>query len=217
MNIAGGLGEGFSGNNSIGDLDVRGNNTIITGAGAASTIIQQTQPNDRVLEINPDLLASFNFSISDVTISGGKETTAVGGGGIVAGAIDNTVSVTNCIITANSATGTGTFGGGGIMVQGGNLTITGTTLSNNSTATSGGGLSYTAGDPINPKAVKRYALGKRFNFLGYSAASVAAGGGGADLFNFNGGTGSYAISSSTFSITRRPAAAVVRSWLRVVH
>ena len=84
LNIAGGIGEGFSGNNSIGDLDVRANTTTITGSGAASTIIQQTQPNDRVLEINPDLLANFNFAISGVTISGGKETTAVGGGGIVA-------------------------------------------------------------------------------------------------------------------------------------
>jgi len=199
LNIAGGLGEGFSGNNSIGDLDVRGNNTIITGAGAASTIIQQTQPNDRVLEINPDLLASFNFSISDVTISGGKETTAVGGGGIVAGAIDNTVSVSNCIITANSATGTGTFGGGGIMVQGGSLTITGTTFSNNSTTTSGGGLSYTAGDPLNRRPSRGSLSVSTSTFTGNSATSVAAGGGAADLFDFNGSIGSYGISSSTFS------------------
>ena len=199
LNIAGGLGEGFSGNNSIGDLDVRGNNTTITGAGAATTIIQQTQPNDRVLEVNPDLLANFNFAISDVTISGGKETTAVGGGGIVAGAINNTVSVTNCIVTGNSATGTGTFGGGGIMVQGGSLTITGTTLSSNSTSTSGGGLSYTAGDPLNRRPSNGTLSVSGSTFSGNSAASVAAGGGAADLFNFNGSIGSYAINSSTFS------------------
>src|SRR5687768_17528637 len=115
LNIAGGAGEGFTGNNLIGDLDVRADDTIITGAGAATTIIQQTQPNDRVLEVNPDLLAGFNFSISDVTISGGKETTAVGGGGIIAGSIGNTMSVTNCVISGNSATGTCTFGCGGIV------------------------------------------------------------------------------------------------------
>ena len=199
LNIAGGVGEGFSGNNSIGDLDVRGNNTTITGAGAASTTIQQTQPNDRVLEINPDLLANFNFAISGVTISGGKETTAVGGGGIVAGAINNTMSVTNCIITGNSATGTGTFGGGGIMVQGGSLTITGTTLSNNSTSTSGGGLSYTAGDPLIRTPSNGTLSLSSSTFSGNSAASVAAGGGAADLFDFNGSAGSYAISSSIFS------------------
>ena len=199
LNIAGGIGEGFSGNNSIGDLDVRANNTTITGSGAASTIIQQTQPNDRVLEINPDLLANFNFAISGVTISGGKETTAVGGGGIVAGAINNTMSVTNCIVTGNSATGTGTFGGGGIMVQGGSLTITGTTFSNNSTSTSGGGLSYTAGDPLIRTPSPGTLTVSSSTFSGNSATSTAAGGGAADLFDFNGSAGSYAISSSTFS------------------
>ena len=134
LNIPGGAPEGFSGNNSVGDLDVRGNNTSITGAGAATTIIQQTQPNDRVLEVNPDLLASFNFAISGVTISGGRETTGVGGGGIVAGAINNTMSVTNCVISGNSATGVGTPGGGGVLHTGGSLTITGTTFSGNSTS-----------------------------------------------------------------------------------
>src|SRR5215467_8961548 len=48
LNIPGGATEGFSGNNSIGDLDITANNTTITGAGAATTIIQQTAPNDRV-------------------------------------------------------------------------------------------------------------------------------------------------------------------------
>ncbi len=67
LNIPGGAVEGFAGNNAIGDLDIRANNTIIAGAGAATTIIQQTQPNDRVIEVNPDLLANFDFSISDVT------------------------------------------------------------------------------------------------------------------------------------------------------
>ena len=148
LNIPGGAGEGFTGNNAIGDLDVRGNNTIIVGAGAATTIIQQTQPNDRVIEVNPYLVANFNFDISGVTITGGKETTAVGGGGIISGSINNTMSVTNCVISGNSATGVGTFGGGGILHTGGSLTITGTTFSNNSTSTSGGGLGYTAGDPL---------------------------------------------------------------------
>src|ERR1041385_5554448 len=204
LNIPGGATEGFSGNNSIGDLDVTANNTTITGAGAASTIIQQTAPNDRVLEVNPNLLANFNFSISDVTITGGKETTAVGGGGIISGSINNTVSVTNCIITGNSATGTGTFGGGGISHEGGNLTITGTTISNNSTTTSGGGVGYTAGDPLirTPSSGTLTVSGSTFS--GNTANSAAAGGGGADVFNFNGGLGTYNVSSSTFSGNSAP-------------
>ncbi|HEX7332293.1 MAG TPA: immunoglobulin domain-containing protein [Pyrinomonadaceae bacterium] len=205
LNIPGGAPEGFTGNNSIGDLDIRGNNTIIAGAGASTTIIQQTQLNDRVIEVNPDLLASFNFDISGVTITGGKETTAVGGGGIISGSINNTMSVTNCVISGNSATGLGTLGGGGILHTGGSLTITGTTFSSNSTVSSGGGLGYTAGDPLirTPSIGTLTVSGSTFS--GNTANSGAAGGGGADLFNFNAGNGTYNINSSTFSNNSAPS------------
>ncbi len=206
LNIPGGAGEGFSGNNAIGDIDIRGNNTVIAGAGAATTIIQQTTANDRVIEVNPDLLANFNFSISGVTITGGKETTAVGGGGIISGSIGNTMSVTNCIISGNSATGAGTFGGGGISHAGGSLTITGTTFSNNSTSGSGGGLGYTAGDPLirTPSSGTLTISGSTFS--GNTANSAASGGGGADLFNFNAGTGTYNVDSTSFSNNTAPNA-----------
>ena len=182
LNIPGGAGEGFSGNNSIGDLDFSANNTIVTGAGAATTIIQQTQPNDRVIEVNPFLAANFNFSISGVTVNGGKETTGVGGGGIIAGSINNTTTITDCVISGNSASGVGTLGGGGMQVMGGSLTITGTTFSTNSTISSGGGLSYTAGDPLirTPSNGTLTITGSTFS--GNSANSAAAGGGAADLF-----------------------------------
>lgn len=203
LNIPGGA-EGFTGNNAIGDLDVRGNNTIIAGAGAATTIIQQTTANDRVIEVNPDLLANFNFSISGVTVTGGKETTAVGGGGIISGSINNTVSVTNCVFSGNSATGVGTAGGGGLLHTGGSLTITGTTFSGNSTSASGGGLGYTAGDPLirTPSTGTLSISGSTFS--GNTANSAAAGGGGADLFNSNAGSGTYTINSSSFSSNTAP-------------
>ncbi|MEN3325256.1 MAG: hypothetical protein V7638_63 [Acidobacteriota bacterium] len=203
LNIAG-TGEGFAGNNAIGDLDIRGNNTIIAGAGAATTIIQQTTANDRVIEVNPDLLANFNFSISGVTITGGKETTGVGGGGVISGSINNTVSVTNCVISGNSATGVGTVGGGGLLHTGGSLTVTGTTFSGNSTSASGGGLSYTAGDPLirTPSTGTLSISGSTFS--GNTANSAAAGGGGADLFNSNAGSGTYTINSSSFSSNTAP-------------
>lgn len=204
LNIPGGATEGFSGDDSIGDLDVTGNNTAIIGAGAGTTIIQQTQPNDRVIEINPFLAANFTFSISGVTISGGKETTAVGGGGMIAGSVGNSTSISNCVISGNSASGVGTFGGGGLLVTGGSLTITGTTFSSNSTTSSGGGLGYTAGDPngITPSTGTLSVSGSTFS--GNTANSGAAGGGGADLFNFNGGSGTYSIDSSTFSSNTAP-------------
>jgi hypothetical protein len=206
LNIPGGAGEGFTGNNSIGDLDIRADNTIIAGAGAATTKIQQTQPNDRVIEVNPDLLADFDFSISGVTIDNGKETTAVGGGGLISGSINNTVSVTNCVFSNNSATGAGTLGGGGLLHTGGSLTITGTTFSNNSTSTSGGGLGYTAGDPLIRLPSTGTLTVSGSTFSGNTANSAAAGGGGADLYNFNGGSGTYSVSSSTFSNNSAPNA-----------
>ena len=198
LNISG-AGEGFTGNNAIGDLDIRGNNTIIAGAGATTTIIQQTTANDRVIEVNPDLLSGFDFAISGVTITGGKETTAVGGGGIISGSINNTVSVTNCVISGNSATGAGTLGGGGMLHTGGSLTITGTTFLGNSTSSSGGGLGYTAGDPLirTPSIGTLTISGSTFS--ANTANSVAAGGGGADLYNSNAGSGTYTINSSSFS------------------
>lgn len=206
LTIPGGAVEFLSGNNSIGDVDVRGNNTSIVGAGAATTIFQQTQPNDRVLEINPDLLANFNFSISGVTLTGGKETTGIGGGGIISGAVNNTMSVTNCVISGNSASGLGTLGGGGISHLGGSLAITGTTISNNSTTASGAGVSYSAGAPVIP--VTPGALGTLLisssTFSGNVANSGAAGGGAADLFNLNASNGNYIINSSTFSGNSAP-------------
>src|SRR6185295_2683924 len=77
-----GAGEGFSVNNSIGDLDITGNNTSIVGAGAAVTIITQTTAGSRVIEVNPFIVANLITSISGVTVSGSTESTGVGGGGI---------------------------------------------------------------------------------------------------------------------------------------
>jgi hypothetical protein len=199
LSIAGGATEGFNGDNSIGDLDITANNTSIIGAGAATTTIEQTQPNDRVIEVNPFLDASFNFAISGVTITGGSETTAVGGGGIISGSIDNTTSVTACIISGNSATGAGTFGGGGISNLGGSLTITGSTLANNSTSGSGGGLGYSAGDPLGRTPSTGTLTVSGSTFSGNTANSLAAGGGAADLFDFNLGMSTYNIDSSSFS------------------
>jgi hypothetical protein len=201
-----GATEGFSGDDSIGDLDITADNTTIIGAGAATTIIHQTQTGDRVIEVNPFLDADFDTSISGVTISGGTETTAVGGGGIISGSINNTLTLTNCVISGNSATGAGTSGGGGVSHLGGTLTITGCTFSNNSTTTSGGGVSYSAGDPFGrtPSAGTVTISGSTFS--SNTANSIASGGGALDFFDFNGGVSTYVISSSSFSGNTAPTA-----------
>ncbi|HJT68493.1 MAG TPA: immunoglobulin domain-containing protein [Pyrinomonadaceae bacterium] len=199
LNIAGGAGEGFSGNNAIGDLDITANNTTISGAGASTTIIQQTQPNDRVIEVNPFLDPNFTTTISGVTISGGHETTGVGGGGIISGSVDNSLTITNCVFSGNSATGAGTLGGGGISHAGGSLTITGSTFNNNSTSASGGAIGYSAGDPLGRTPSSGALSISGSTFSSNTATSAAGGGGGLDLFDFNLSASTYSVDSSTFS------------------
>src|SRR6185295_3310320 len=199
-----GAGEGFSGNNSIGDLDIAGNNTSIVGAGAAVTIITQTTAGSRVIEVNPFIVANLITSISGVTISGGTESTGVGGGGILSGSLNNVLTVSNSVISGNSATGAGTFGGGGICHTGGNLTITGTTFSGNSTSTSGGGISYSAGDPAgSPGSIGTLSVSGA-TFTSNTANSAAAGGGALDLYDFNTSAGSYSVDTSSFSNNSAP-------------
>ena len=203
LNISG-TGEGFSGNNSIGDLDITGNNTTISGAGAASTIIQQTQPNDRVIEVNPNLDSNFTTTISDVTISGGHETTGVGGGGIISGSIDNSLTITSCVFSGNSATGVGTTGGGAIAHSGGSLTITGSTFSNNSTSASGGAVGYSAGDPLGrtPSSGTLSVSGSTFN--SNTANSIGGGGGALDVFDSNLSSSTYTVNTSIFNANHAP-------------
>jgi hypothetical protein len=193
-----GAGEGFSGNNLVGDLDITGNNTSIVGAGAASTVIHQTTAGDRVIEVNPNLDAAFITSISGVTISGGTENTGVGGGGIISGSINNVLTLTDCVISGNSATGAGSFGGGGVSHAGGSLTISGCTISGNSTSASGGGVGFSAGDPLGrfPSAGTLTVSGSTFS--GNTATSTG-GGAGLDLFDYNLSTSVYTLSTSTFS------------------
>jgi hypothetical protein len=210
-----GAGEFFAGNNSIGDLDITGNNTSIVGAGAAVTVITQTTAGSRVIEVNPFIVANLTTSISDVTISGGTESAGIGGGGILSGALNNNLTISNSVISGNSATGAGTFGGGGICHTGGNLTITGTTISNNSTSASGGGVSYSAGDPAGSNGATGTINVSGSTFSGNTANSASAGGGALDLYDFNVSASVYNVSTSSFSNNSAPnrsgGAIIVRS------
>jgi hypothetical protein len=199
-----GAGEFFAGNNAIGDLDITGNNTSIVGAGAAVTIITQTTAGSRVIEINPNIVANLTTSISGVTISGGTESAGIGGGGILSGALNNDLTITNSVISGNSATGAGTLGGGGICHTGGNLTITGSTFSNNSTSSRGGGASYSAGDPAGSNGATGTLNVSGSTFTGNTASSLSSGGGGLDLYDFNVSAGIYNVNTSSFSNNSAP-------------
>ncbi|HKP45404.1 MAG TPA: hypothetical protein VJT50_02290, partial [Pyrinomonadaceae bacterium] len=217
-----GAGEGFTGNAAIGDVDFRdanGDATTVSGAGAGSTFIVQSTANDRVLEPNPTALLNFDWTISGVTIAGGRDTGGVatgGGGSMLSGSKDNITTVTNCVIANNRALGAGGTGGGGISNQGGSVIITNTvfggpttvaacpsqtaTNCGNTTNSSGGGIAFSPGDPNGrTPSVGTLTIQTTSSFQNNTANPLTAGGGGADLYTHNLGTGSVAISGTTFT------------------
>jgi hypothetical protein len=218
-----GAGEGFTGNPAIGDVDFRdanGDATTVAGAGAGTTFIVQSTTNDRVLEPNPTALLNFDWTISGVTIAGGRDTGGVatgGGGAMLSGSKDNITTVTNCVIANNRATGAGGTGGGGISNQGGSVAITNTvfggattvaacpsqtaTNCGNSTDAAGGGIAFSPGDPNGrTPSVGTLTIQTTSSFLNNTGGNpLTGGGGGADLYTHNLGTGSVTISSTTFT------------------
>ena len=221
-------GDGCEGNN-VGDLGVN-QNTTITGAGAATTIIRQHgaggTTGDRVICLNETIAASRAYNFSGISIVGGRNNTIWGGSGIIGGGHLNTLTLTDVTIANNQATGGGTINGGaGLQIVAGNTTITnctfgGTTApgaasdrdtvtNGNTIATgSGGGLSFNPSSTSNSGEVSTLTVtGTTFN---HNTAG-GGGGGGADMFvlSYNGngpGTGSFSFAGCSFlnnSVTNR--------------
>ena len=162
-----GIGEDAA---ATGDLDIKGNLTI-NGAGAASTIIDGGGI-DRVFEILPLAIVM----IDAVTVRNGNVDN---GGGVSNQGI---LSMTNTIVTGNSATG-----GGGIWNNGGTLTIASSTITNNNTFYYGSGVwNYGGNLTMTDSTVSGNSGG------GYRCGGVASVGGSATLSNttINGNTSS---------------------------
>jgi hypothetical protein len=114
----------------------------INGTGTASTtIIQQTDGVDRILEEDYALEGNNPMTIENVTLTGGNCTNTStndcddGGGAVIAGATagDN-VTITNVVMSGNTAAATGGTDeedGGGLNFAGPALTISNSTFSNN--------------------------------------------------------------------------------------
>jgi HYR domain len=213
--------------NTIGDLEIN-QSTAILGSGSASTIIRQLGiggggfTGDRVMCLNVPIAAGIEYVFSGFTVTGGRESSGVGGAGIVGGAKDNTLSLTDVTISNNRDTALANYSGGGLSITGGSVTITncliggtnppGTNRSDVTLANSagpdplvdpsggpGGGLGYSPGDPngATPSVGTLTITGTTIQHN--TAASTASGGGGADLFTHNLGTGSVSISTSMFA------------------
>jgi CSLREA domain-containing protein len=125
-------------NNATGDLDILVSGTALVGAGAASTIIRQTT-NDRVIDFNPTVAASFSGSLSNLRITGGIVGGTFGGGGIIYGDSNGGGTLTLNGVTVDGNTATQGPGGGIASGARGNLTITNSTISNNTASSPGPG------------------------------------------------------------------------------
>jgi hypothetical protein len=127
-----------------------GQNMNIVGAGASTTIIQQTDGIDRVFEGDPNVVGNIPVAVSNVTLTGatcshddGTQTPpadcSLGGGAVLAGGIaGDSLTLTNTVFSNNSAPDVSGGGntGGAVILGGPGMTITSSTFSGN-TATQG--------------------------------------------------------------------------------
>ena len=229
-----GGGEPAATGNTVGDLELQ-QSTTITGAGAAQTIIRQTgtgsatAPGDRVMCLNTLFLVGLQYNFSGLTITGGREGGTIGGGGIIGGELNNSLTLSGVTLSNNQDANSG-LGGGGIQLTGGSLTITnsliggssapctaasptcasGTDRNNvnlaNSAQTSGGGVNYTPSSPMHTGGTGTLTV------TGTTVTrntSSGIGGGGFDLYIFAfalpGGIGSGSASISTSTISNNQA------------
>jgi hypothetical protein len=205
--------------NTIGDLEINQSTTII-GNGSTNTIVRQLGNGgggfvgDRVMCLNVPFTTALNYTFTGFTVTGGRDGgTNIGAGGIIGGEKDNLHVFTDLRVSNNQSTGA-VLTGGGIQITGGSLTLNNCLIGGpsdpganrsdvtlaNSVSTSGGGVGYSSGSPtgITPSS-GTFTSNNNTSYQRNRAASVSAGGGGADLFTHNLGTGSANITNSTFA------------------
>ncbi|MCW2765664.1 MAG: hypothetical protein JWO11_1623, partial [Nocardioides sp.] len=128
-----------------------GQNVTLDGTGSASTVIDAAG-SSRVLNFDDGLVGGISGTVSDLTIQGGADTD-FGGAGIIAGSANattpDTLTITNSVITGNNANlatpNITNRPGGGVQFVGGQLTISNSTFSNNSSKSSpGSAVAYSA-------------------------------------------------------------------------
>ena len=167
-------------NISGGELQVGapGNRTVyINGAGAASTIINQTLTTERVIDLDPVVAGNVDVTITGVTISGGYAQ-VFGGGAILGGGAGDSLILSDSIITDNHTFGA--YSAAGISWSpAGDVTITNTTFSNNVSGQAAGAILFTTNDGSTLSITNS-------TFTGNTAAAASASAGGALLLGMPG-------------------------------
>jgi hypothetical protein len=151
---------GGSSEYSSGELQVgitSGTNITISGAGAGSTIIQQTDNVDRLIEQDEEFNGSIPVTIQNLTLQNGicNDTSGLdcsdnGGGAVLGGGPSDNLTITNVTMNnneSNPATGEDfSENGGAVTYSGGTLTVTGSTFTGNKASASGGAIEAYVGD-----------------------------------------------------------------------
>jgi hypothetical protein len=187
---------------SLGELSVAPNGIkTITITGAATTIVSQTDPTNRVFNIDFNSGGSTFVVISGITIQGGHDGADTdGGAGILDGSAGVTpkdaLTVSNCVVYNNHCT-TSSSGqiGGGIEMFGGDLTVVDCSFTNNSSGKSlGGGICFFSQTVISSLTVSNTV------FAGNTVTNNSgAGPDGAGAIMISSPAGStHSISASTF-------------------
>jgi CSLREA domain-containing protein len=165
---------------ATGDLDITGALTI-TGADAASTIVESGNQNDRVFEI-----LGATATLSQLTIRNGNSAEG--------GAIRNTgtLTIANSIVRDSGNRG----GNGGGIYNAGTLTLSNSTISSNLADTLGG-YDTNGGGIYNAGTLTLLNSTVSNNLAGYRFVSKASYGRGRGAGIYNGGTAT--LSNSTVS------------------
>ena len=186
-----------------------GNNITISGAGAGSTLIQQTATGSRIIEADQELNGNMPLAIQNLSLQSGNCTDSGldclnnGGGAILAGGVTgDTLTITNVTFSNNKATsGAGTLGGA-VVYTGSSLSITGSTFSSNTASGTGGaqGGAVQVEDAINGSQVSGSATITNSTFSDNSASSGNDGNANGGGLFFEGAAGfNGSVTGSTFT------------------
>ncbi|HWQ13244.1 MAG TPA: right-handed parallel beta-helix repeat-containing protein [Roseiflexaceae bacterium] len=174
-----------------GDLDIITGTVTIVGTGAV-TIRGLPGPfgnrpwKDRLIEV----AAGATATLTDLTLTSGRDELPASGGGEGGGAILNKGTLTIQRLTISNNT-SDSAGGGIASLSGATLTVIDSTISNNTAATSGGGIfsdgaATISGSTISANTANNAGGGIRSRGLTLTNSTVSGNTAGADL---SGGTG----------------------------
>ncbi|GAB3399753.1 hypothetical protein GCM10027515_06600 [Schumannella luteola] len=190
------------------------NITLERSGGGTTEIVGDGQ--HRVLDIDPNLVGGISVTLHDLTVRGGVDDLAqpgsqgsggFGGAGIIAGSgadasvAGDSLTLLYVNVTGNTvkahASPTVNSGGGGVQFIGGSLTITGSTISGNSSnAGPGGGVYYEAAPGRSGESLTVTNSTFSSNTVA-NASTYPSGGAGISVAGVTGSTAS--ITGSTFT------------------